>query len=70
MAVLTVCHVLGDAGVISMHGKLLLLLLVCWCGVFHTIPRFVWIELNHQLVVADLSLHHEHLLLATATASA
>lgn len=48
----------------------LLPLLLCWCKVFHTMPPIVWIDLNDQLVVADLTMRHEHLLLATATAPA
>lgn len=38
VAVPTTCHVQGEAGVVSTHGKMVLL---CWCKVFDAVPRLV-----------------------------
>lgn len=51
-AVLTACHVSGRCR--SHPHAWEAPALLCWCEVFQAILRFAWIELNDQLVVADV----------------
>lgn len=44
----------GGAGVIPLLGEAPAPTELCWCEVFQAILRFAWIELNDQLVVADM----------------
>lgn len=53
-AVLTACHVSGRCRSHPHAWEAPAPTLLCWCEVFQAILRFAWIELNDQLVVADV----------------
>lgn len=50
--------------------ELLLPLLLCWCEVFHSSQVCLESGMISSLYVAELTMRHEHLLLATAAAPA